>query len=80
MLPVSLSHVLYICVCIMCTGAAVDYRDGYVGCMRALMVNGVQLDLRGIVERGEVTYGLSAGLFSFIHASIVIFYSPVTRY
>ena len=42
-------------------GAAVDYKDGYVGCLRGLMINGEMQDLRGIVERGEVTYGVSAG-------------------
>lgn len=42
-------------------GAAVDYKDGFVGCIRALMVNGKVKDLRGKVERGEVTYGVSAG-------------------
>ena len=42
-------------------GAAVDYKDGYVGCMRGLMINGVMQDLRGMVERGDVTYGVSAG-------------------
>ena len=44
------------------TGAAVDYTEGFVGCMRALQVNGEMLDLMGKVERGEVTYGVSAGL------------------
>lgn len=44
-------------------GAAVDYSEGYVGCIRALLVNGVLMDLRGKVERGEVTYGVSAGKF-----------------
>jgi hypothetical protein len=29
--------------------------------MRALMVNGEMMDLRGKVERGEVTYGVAAG-------------------
>jgi len=43
-------------------GAAVDYTEGFVGCMRALQVNGEMLDLMGKVERGEVTYGVSAGL------------------
>ena len=38
-----------------------DYKDGYVGCMRALMVNGEVMDMRGMVERGEVTYGVSSG-------------------
>jgi len=42
-------------------GAAVDLSEGYVGCVRAMLVNGVLQDLRGIVERGEVTYGLLAG-------------------
>ncbi|KAK3612149.1 hypothetical protein CHS0354_016528 [Potamilus streckersoni] len=42
-------------------GAAVDYRDGYVGCMRGLRVNGVLMDMRGMVARGEVTYGVSEG-------------------
>ena len=42
-------------------GAAVDYKDGFVGCMRAVMVNGKVMDLRGKVERGEVTYGVSVG-------------------
>jgi len=44
-------------------GAAVDYSEGYVGCMRALQVNGEMLDLLGKVESGEVTYGVSAGLY-----------------
>lgn len=39
-------------------GAAVDYKDGYVGCMRAFVVNGIPQDLRGMVERGEVVYNL----------------------
>jgi len=43
-------------------GAAVDYTEGFVGCMRALQVNGEMYDLQGKVERGEVTYGVSAGL------------------
>ena len=38
-----------------------DYKDGFVGCMRAVMVNGNVMDLRGKVERGEVTYGVSVG-------------------
>ena len=42
-------------------GAAVDYKDGYVGCLRGLLVNGEGADLRGMVERGQVTYGVSAG-------------------
>ena len=42
-------------------GAAVDYKDGFVGCMRALMVNGEMMDLRGQVEQNKVTYGVSAG-------------------
>ena len=39
-----------------------DYTEGFVGCMRALQVNGVMLDMRGKVESGETTYGVSAGV------------------
>ena len=42
-------------------GAAVDHRDGFVGCMRSLRVNGVLMDMRGQLERGKVTYGVSVG-------------------
>jgi len=42
-------------------GGAVDYTEGFVGCMRALLVNGEMMDLRGKVERGEVHYGVSTG-------------------
>lgn len=42
-------------------GAAVDHRDGYVGCMRSLRVNGVLMDMRGQIERGKVTYGVHIG-------------------
>lgn len=42
-------------------GAAVGYQDGFVGCIRGLMVNGVLLDMKGMVSRGEVTYGVSEG-------------------
>ncbi|CAH1775387.1 unnamed protein product [Owenia fusiformis] len=45
----------------MFVGSSVDYKDGYVGCMRALMVNGQIMDLRGKIERGETTYGVSTG-------------------
>lgn len=34
-------------------GATVDYRDGFVGCIRALLLNGQPQDLRGYAERGE---------------------------
>ncbi|WAR06589.1 NRX4-like protein [Mya arenaria] len=42
-------------------GAAVDHRDGYVGCMRGLRVNGVLMDMRGKITRGEETYGVHEG-------------------
>lgn len=42
-------------------GAAVDHRDGFVGCMRGLRVNGVLMDMRGQIARGQVTYGVSEG-------------------
>ena len=47
------------------TGGAVDYTEGFVGCMRALLVNGQMMDLRGKVERGEVTYGVETGELYF---------------
>lgn len=34
-------------------GASVDYRDGFVGCIRALLLNGRPQDLRGYAERGS---------------------------
>lgn len=42
-------------------GASVEDRNGYVGCMRGLRMNGVLQDLRGLVHREEVTYGVSEG-------------------
>jgi len=33
-------------------GSTVDYRDGYVGCIRALLLNGELIDLRRYAERG----------------------------
>jgi len=41
----------------------VDHRDGFVGCMRGLRVNGVLMDMRGEVARGKVTYGVSEGQY-----------------
>ncbi|KAF4517229.1 hypothetical protein B566_EDAN005283 [Ephemera danica] len=40
-------------------GASVDYRDGYVGCIRALLLNGDMVDLRSYAERG--LYGVMPG-------------------
>lgn len=40
-------------------GSTVDYRDGYTGCMRALMLDGRMVDLRSYAERG--LYGISPG-------------------
>ncbi|XP_018016939.1 neurexin-4 isoform X2 [Hyalella azteca] len=40
-------------------GSTVDYRDGYVGCIRALILNGELQDLRGRAERG--LYGVHGG-------------------
>ena len=45
-------------------GAAVDHRDGYVGCMRGLRVNGVLMDMRGKLQRGIVTYGVHQGSYT----------------
>ncbi|KAL7638819.1 UNVERIFIED_CONTAM: hypothetical protein RMT77_010353 [Armadillidium vulgare] len=41
-------------------GSTIDYRDGYVGCIRALILNGVLQDLRGRAE-GEPLYGVGGG-------------------
>ncbi|XP_050293158.1 neurexin-4 isoform X2 [Anthonomus grandis grandis] len=40
-------------------GASTDYRDGYTGCMRALLINGKHVDLREYARRG--LYGISEG-------------------
>lgn len=40
-------------------GATIDFRDGYVGCIRALLLNGKLVDLRSYAERG--IYGISTG-------------------
>ena len=37
-------------------GSNVEYREGYVGCMRAVTINGIMLDLKTAVERQE--YGI----------------------
>jgi contactin associated protein-like 2 len=44
-------------------GATVDYKNGFVGCMRGLRVNGVLQDMRGAVHNGQFTYGVHEGLF-----------------
>lgn len=38
-------------------GATTDYRDGYVGCIRALLLNGKMVDLKSYAQRG--LYGIS---------------------
>lgn len=40
-------------------GATIDYRDGFVGCIRALLLNGQLVDLKSYANRGM--YGISAG-------------------
>lgn len=40
-------------------GSTVDYRDGFVGCIRALLLNGQLMDLRSFANRGM--YGVSPG-------------------
>ncbi|XP_072742598.1 neurexin-4 isoform X2 [Anoplolepis gracilipes] len=40
-------------------GAATDYRDGFVGCIRALLLNGQLQDLRSYARRG--LYGVTEG-------------------
>lgn len=40
-------------------GATTDYRDGFVGCVRALLLNGQLVDLKSYANRG--IYGISPG-------------------
>ncbi|XP_074114384.1 neurexin-4 isoform X3 [Cotesia typhae] len=40
-------------------GATTNYRDGYVGCIRALLLNGKLQDLKSYADRG--TYGIGQG-------------------
>ncbi|CAB3222790.1 unnamed protein product [Arctia plantaginis] len=40
-------------------GGALDHKDGFVGCMRALLLNGLPVDLRHYARRGM--YGISEG-------------------
>ncbi|XP_020287513.1 neurexin-4 isoform X1 [Pseudomyrmex gracilis] len=40
-------------------GATTDYRDGFVGCIRALLLNGQLQDLRSYAQRG--LYGVTEG-------------------
>ncbi|XP_060526188.1 neurexin-4 isoform X1 [Cylas formicarius] len=40
-------------------GASTDYRDGFTGCVRALLINGQHVDLRSFARRG--LYGVSEG-------------------
>ncbi|XP_017763103.1 PREDICTED: neurexin-4 isoform X1 [Eufriesea mexicana] len=40
-------------------GASTDYRDGYVGCIRAFLLNGQLQDLRSYARQG--LYGISEG-------------------
>lgn len=40
-------------------GATLDYQDGFVGCIRALLLNGVLVDLRSYADKKP--YGISAG-------------------
>ena len=38
-------------------GATKEYTDGFVGCMRALVLNGVPVDLASEVDRASSGYG-----------------------
>lgn len=40
-------------------GATLDFQDGFVGCIRALLLNGVLIDLRSYADKKP--YGISAG-------------------
>ena len=49
-------------------GATADFQDGFVGCMRGLRVNGVLMDMKGVVKSGMFTYGVQAGLLMCFYA------------
>ncbi|CAL8092395.1 unnamed protein product [Calicophoron daubneyi] len=42
-------------------GTTQAFTDGFVGCLSNLLINGVVQNIRGLVESGVYTYGLSAG-------------------
>jgi len=45
----------------MIIGSTVEYRDGYVGCIRAFLINGQMVDLTRLFYEGDSQYGLSLG-------------------
>ena len=49
-------------------GSTIDYQDGYVGCMRAVILNGVLQDLRGRAEKEHI-YGVGSGCVGKCHSS-----------
>lgn len=48
-------------------GATVDYKEGYVGCMRALMLNGAVVDLQKLAR--EFKYGVALGCVGMCQSS-----------
>jgi len=48
-------------------GATVEYREGYVGCIRALLVNGKFIDLNRYAKQN--LYGISSGCAGKCHSS-----------
>jgi contactin associated protein-like 2 len=58
---VSLGRVAIICF-YQCSSLCRDYSDGYVGCMRALVLNGVAVDLvREVTKKPWGLYGVTTG-------------------
>lgn len=53
-------------IIVIFTGASVDYRDGYTGCIRALLLNGKHVDLKSYADRG--LYGKS--IISYIYFNL----------
>ncbi|XP_042898016.1 neurexin-4 isoform X2 [Parasteatoda tepidariorum] len=48
-------------------GATVDYREGFVGCLRALMLNGIIVDLQRMAS--DYSYGIGNGCFGKCQSS-----------
>ncbi|GAB6032060.1 hypothetical protein CHUAL_010426 [Chamberlinius hualienensis] len=56
--PIGASRAIYL-TSEFVVGATVDYRDGFVGCMRALMLNGRPIEMNELAKRG--LYGVLPG-------------------
>lgn len=55
-------------------GSTVDYRDGYVGCIRALLLNGQLVDLRKYAERGIYGNDLMVNYMLYVYNYYCFFF------